>query len=129
MMKTKHAVTIAATAAMLLMGTSAKAQLVEIDWDASGHFERAIEVAPGKFAELCGKLTKGQVVAWSFKGREPLNFNIHYHEGKSVVFPAKQDKVASSDGELQVPVDQDYCWMWDNKTSAKATLMVTLHRH
>ncbi|RQP21800.1 hypothetical protein [Piscinibacter terrae] len=113
---------------MLLIGTGARAELIEIDWDASGHFERAIDVAPGKFAELCGKLTKGQAIAWSFKGHEPLNFNIHYHEGKNVVFPAKQDKVASSDGELQVPVDQDYCWMWDNKTSAKSTLMVTLHR-
>ena len=115
--------------AMLLGAPSAHAQLVEISWDAKGGFERALDVAPGKFVELCGKLAKGQSIAWSFKGREPMDFNIHYHEGKNVVFPAKQNQTASLDGELKVPVDQDYCWMWENKSSTSAPLTVSLHRH
>lgn len=32
-------------------------------------------------------------------------------EGKTVAFPVKKDRTAAFDGELQVGVDQDYCWM------------------
>jgi hypothetical protein len=106
----------------------AHAQLVHIEWGASGAFERSLTIAPAKFVEVCGKLAKGQSIAWWFKGEQPLNFNIHYHEGKNVVFPAKQDKVSSLDGTLAVPVDQDYCWMWENKGSATAPLSLTLRR-
>ena len=114
-------------AAMAPLAT-AHAQLVEIQWDGSGGFERSLTVAPGKFAEVCGKLTKGQSIAWSFKGQQAMNFNIHYHEGKSVVFPVKQDNVASLDGTLSVPIDQGYCWMWENKSSTPASAVLTLHR-
>ena len=118
-----------AAASLLFAATPvAHAQLFDIGWDTSGGFERAFEVAPGKFAELCGKLSKGQSVAWSFQSREPLDFNIHYHEGKKVVFPAKQGSTASLEGELKVPVDHDYCWMWENKAVAATTVTVKLRR-
>ena len=55
-----------------------------------------------------------------------MNFNIHYHEGSSVVFPAKQDQTASLEGKLEVPADQDYCWMWENGSGAKGTSSVIL---
>ena len=112
----------------LIPATPARADLIKISWDASGGFERVLDIAPGAFAEVCGRLTKGQAVAWSFKSRQGLNFNIHYHAGKKAVFPAKQDQIATLDGELKVPVDQDYCWMWENKASQKATLRLTLRR-
>ena len=124
-----HRLSAAVLASLLLTAASvAHAQLVDIGWDASGGFERAFEVAPGKFAEACGKLSKGQSVAWSFQSREPLDFNIHYHEGKKVVFPAKQGSTASLEGELKVSVDHDYCWMWENKASAATTVTVKLRR-
>jgi hypothetical protein len=108
---------------------SAATELVEIEWNASNAFERTIDVGPGKFAELCGKLTKDQSIAWSFKAPQPLDFNIHFHEGKNVVFPVKRAQVAALEGEWKVVVDQDYCWMWENKSAAKASVTVELHRH
>ena len=74
------------------------------------------------------RLTHGHTVAWSFKSPSALNFNVHYHEGQKVVFPEKKDAVAELRGELKVPVDQDYCWMWSNKTGAAATRTVQLQR-
>ncbi len=115
-------------AASALSARPARAELVEIQWDPSGGFERSLTVAPGKFAEVCGKLATGQSIAWSFKGRQPMNFNIHYHEGKSVVFPAKQDEVASLDGTLNVPLAHDYCWMWENKSATAASVQLTLRK-
>lgn len=104
------------------------AELAEIQWNASNTFEHAIDVAPGRFAELCGKLTKGQAVGWSFRAVQPLDFNIHFHEGENVVYPVTQAQVAALDGELKVAADQEYCWMWQNKSDAKADLRVELHR-
>lgn len=120
---------VAAAATTSLATTAARAEVVEIVWDSSGSFQRAIEIEPGKFAEVCGRLRKGQSVAWSFRSRAPMNFNIHYHEGSSVAFPAKQDQTSSLEGKLEVQTDQDYCWMWENGPRAKVTLSVVLRRH
>jgi hypothetical protein len=114
--------------ALAVIATSAKAALVDIAWDATGRFETDTSIAPGKFAEVCGRLAKGQSVAWSFKGDRPMNFNIHYHEDKLVVFPAKQDDASDAQGRLVVGADQDYCWMWTNMGDASAQLRLTLQR-
>jgi hypothetical protein len=116
----------AATSA--IVAVPSRAQLVEIQWDAGGIFERSLDIAPAKFVEVCGKLAKGQSIGWSFKGQQPMNFNIHYHEGKKVVFPIKKNDTTSMDGTLAVPVDQDYCWMWENKGSTPAPISLTLRR-
>ena len=106
----------------------ARAQLVEIEWDSAGTFERSLTVAPAKFVEVCGKLFKAQSIDWTFTGQQPLNFNIHYHEGKKVVFPARQDNAASLRGTLGVPVSQHYCCMWENKSGAPAPITLRLRR-
>jgi Cu/Ag efflux protein CusF len=103
-------------------------ELIHIQWDATGQFSQPLTVAPARFVEVCGKLAKGQSIVWSFDGQVPLNFNIHYHEGQNVVFPAKQDGVASLSSTLSVPLDQDYCWMWENKASAPAVVALKLKR-
>lgn len=120
---------VAAAATTSVGTTAARAEVLEIVWDTSGGFERAVEIGPGEFAEVCGRLRKGQSVAWSFRSGVRMNFNIHYHEGSSVVFPAKQDQSASLDGKLEVVTDQDYCWMWENGSGGKETLSVVLRRH
>jgi hypothetical protein len=114
-------------AGLLALGT-ARAELVDIAWAANGRFEHSAVVAPAQFVELCGKLAKGQTVVWSFTGAQPMDFNIHYHQGKQVVFPAKQSGVAALEGKLLAPLDQDYCWMWTNKTAAAVALTVRLQR-
>jgi hypothetical protein len=85
-----------------------------------------LTVPPGKFAELCGALKPGQNVTWSFEAKSALNFNIHYHVGKEVRFPAQIDRTQGAQGELQVDAAQDYCWMWTNKTVIPTTLKVDL---
>ena len=106
----------------------ALADIVDIAWDADGRFERSMTVAPGKFAELCGKLPAGLQVGWNFQASAPLDFNVHYHVGKEVVFPSKLTAVASAKDTLATKIDQDYCWMWSNTTTASATFTVKLRR-
>jgi hypothetical protein len=107
---------------------AAASPLTEIAWDSGGRFERTLDLPPGEFAELCGKLSKGQSVDWSFKSATPLDFNIHYHKGKQVVYPAKHGNTAGLAGKLKVSLDQEYCWMWENTNAAGATLIAKLRR-
>ena len=119
---------ILAAIATLVFSDLAQAELVPVKWDAHGHFVREFRIEPGKFVEACEKLPRGTQVAWRFQSAVPLNFNVHYHEGKDVHFPAKKDQVAALDGTLKVELEQDYCWMWSNKSAGPAVLQVTLKR-
>ena len=108
--------------------TGVGADVIDIQWDANGRFERSVNVAPGKFAEVCGKLPAGLKVRWDFDAGMPLDFNVHYHVGKEVVFPSKLTAVAAAKDVLDTKIDQDYCWMWSNKSASAATITVKLQR-
>jgi hypothetical protein len=121
-----HTLTVAA--AVLALCDSAAAQMVPVEWDAAGQFSKELAVPPGKFVEACEKLHKGIKVTWSFEAAAPLDFNVHYHEGKQVRFPAKKNQVAKDEGTLTTQLEQDYCWMWTNKGAADATLRLRLSK-
>ncbi len=126
----RFALRLAATMVLVVASvtTTAMADVVDIAWDAGGLFERKLSVAPGKFAELCGKLPAGLKIGWNFEASAPLDFNVHYHVGKEVVFPSKLTGVITAKDTLATKIDQDYCWMWSNKSAASATIMVKLQR-
>lgn len=116
-------------AALALPGVAlASSHIVDIAWSPDGRFAHKTHIAPGKFVEVCGKLTVGEGVRWNFASAAPVDFNIHYHVGKEAVFPAKQAQVSSGRDTLNVTVAQDYCWMWTNKSTAPVSLTVDLAR-
>jgi hypothetical protein len=104
------------------------AQIAEIAWDAAGRFEREMQVAPGKFGEVCGRLAKGQRVAWRFEAGAPLDFNIHHHIGQDVHYSENRRAQREAAGSLDVASEQDYCWMWSNKGAAPVVLRLSLTR-
>lgn len=112
----------------LACATASSAELVDIKWSASGTFSSTVTVPPSKFAEVCGALEPGESVRWTFAGDRPLDFNVHYHVGKEVRYPAKQDAVATAEGRLDVTERQSYCWMWSNRGALEARLRLTLAR-
>ena len=113
---------------VLVAAASAHAEVVDIRWSADGRFTHQGTIAAGKFVELCGKLPAGLKVRWDFDASTPVDFNLHYHLGKEVVFPNKLSAVANAKDTLDTKIEQDYCWMWSNKSAAPATLSVTLQR-
>jgi hypothetical protein len=115
-------------ATLLALHGPSRADVIEIDWGPQQRFERSVPIAPGRFAELCGKLAAGTTVAWQFESAEALDFNIHYHEGKAVHYPEKRSATARGEGRLQAKIEQDYCWMWTNKSPRPAALKVQLAR-
>ena len=116
------------TAALLLVlavPLAASAEIVEIKW-VDGTFTHKAGIAPKKFIEVCGKQKMGDSVAWQFKGSTETDFNIHYHVGKDVSYPENRKGVASAEGSLLAPLDQDYCWMWTNRSAQLLEMEVSL---
>lgn len=112
--------------ALSLLSGAARAELIELGWSDAGRFERQLSVAPGKFAEICGPLKAGQKIDWNYRSDAPLNFNIHYHLGKEVHYPARVEQSAQQQGSLAVQSAQDYCWMWSNKSRQAVQLSLEL---
>ena len=121
-------ISVLISVATLVSAPVARAEIITITWEKAGRFGRVFAVMPGKFLEVCGKLSKGESVAWSFRAGAPVDFNVHYHEGKQVVYPDKRDASVSAHGNLAVAVNQDYCWMWSNKGQASVTVSLDMSR-
>jgi hypothetical protein len=127
-LRRRAAAGVFAGAALWLGAGTAGAEVIDLQWKDGGHFERSLTIAPGKFAEICGPLQPGQSIRWSFKADRAVNFNIHYHVGQDVRYPAKNDQIVSLQGDLAVDSKQDYCWMWVNKTATGTKLTVAMTR-
>lgn len=116
--------------ALLLLAAAAGARtaVVDIQWSGDGRFSHATTVAAGNFVEVCGNLPAQVIVRWEFEASSALDFNVHYHAGKDVVFPSKLSAVTNAKDTLDTKIEQAYCWMWSNKTSLPVTLSVRLQR-
>lgn len=114
--------------ALVAIASNASADVIEVVWTASGKFERSVSVGPGQFAEVCDKLPAGAKVRWDFEASAPLDFNVHYHVGKDVVFPSRLSAVSTATGTLAATIEHDYCWLWSNKSAAAASIKVRLQR-
>ncbi len=111
--------------AALMLPVAASAEIVDLKWNGDAFAHKA-SIAPKKFLEVCGKLKKGDGVSWQFKGSAPTDFNIHYHVGKDVSYPENRKQIASAEGVLSAPLDQDFCWMWSNRASEAIDVEVNL---
>jgi len=74
---------------------------------------RAHPIAPYDWHEECLHLEAGDRVEFTFESTEPVDFNIHYHEGNAVVMPIVRDKTRADAGIFTPPAAQDYCLMWE----------------
>jgi hypothetical protein len=105
---------------------AANAGVVELSWDAQGMFKHEAEIKAGGILEVCGKLPAKLNIDWSFKSSPALESNIHFHQGKKVVFPAKHEAKESLSERFVTKVAKDYCWMWANRSDKMAQLSLNL---
>jgi len=113
--------------ATLALASNASAEIVDLKWK-DGAFSHKSSIAPKKFLEVCGKLSKGENIGWRFNGSAPADFNIHYHVGNDVVYPEQRKGVANAESTLVVPLDQDFCWMWSNRGATPIEIELNLSR-
>lgn len=74
---------------------------------------RAHSLPSYQIHEECLKLAPGDRVEYGYESTEPVDFNIHFHEGKAVVTPVMREKSRAHAGIYAVPIAQDYCLMWE----------------
>ncbi|KAB2844656.1 MAG: hypothetical protein F9K47_02835 [Burkholderiales bacterium] len=103
-------------------------QLVDLQWSTQGHFRHTATLQPGAVLEVCGPLEAGMVVNWSFTADQPLESNVHYHEGERVTYPAKHPPLQKLDARLVVDGKHEFCWMWRNRQNAAVALELELRR-
>ena len=61
------------------------------------------------------------------RATEPVDFNVHYHEGKAVVMPLVARKVARGRRRVsRVQIAQDYCLMWEAGAAGAVTPITVL---
>ncbi|MEO7744442.1 MAG: hypothetical protein ABIR98_16010 [Usitatibacter sp.] len=72
---------------------------------------------PGKVHEECLRLEAGDKRKFRWQANVPVDFNVHYHEGKEVFFPVKRDGKRGDGGTFTAKIAHDYCWMWTAKSA------------
>lgn len=68
---------------------------------------------PYELHEECVLLMPGDRVDYAFESTQPVDFNIHFHEGKTVVMPVVREKSRGDAGMYAPPIAQHYCLMWE----------------
>ena len=71
------------------------------------------KINPFERHEECMKLVPGDWLVYRFAAQRPVDFNIHYLDGKSVIMPLSRDKVTEDDDTFRPLVAQDYCLTWE----------------
>jgi hypothetical protein len=110
---------------------AARAEIVEIEWKKVGArevFSHEMSLVEKKVSEVCGDFKKGDLVKWRFAALAPLDFNIHYHEGKKVEYLALLRAVRADENTFTAPIDQTYCWMWTNTGKHAASFSMSVSR-
>jgi len=70
------------------------------------------EIRPNEWHEECLRLKPGDRVDYTFESTEPVEFNIHFHEGAAVVMPVVRENSRGDAGVFAPPLAHDYCLMW-----------------
>ena len=71
------------------------------------------KINPFEQHEECLRLIPGDWLVYRFTAQRPVDFNIHYHEGKSVIMPLSRDKATEDDATFRPLVAQGYCMVWE----------------
>lgn len=76
--------------------------------------ETEVALAPSKLHEECMELVPHDVLFYSFKASDPVDFNVHYHEAGNITYPVSKKNTAGEEGKYYAEKEQYYCLMWTN---------------
>ena len=70
-------------------------------------------INPFELHEECAAMAPGDWLSYRFEAQRPVAFNIHYHDGKTVIMPVARDNVLTADDTFRALIAQEYCLMWE----------------
>lgn len=87
-----------------------------------------VNLKPGEIHEACFPAKNPEKIRYQFNASGAINFNIHYHEGKKVSYPIKQNAVMSTQGIFTPSLPQFYCMMWQNIQKSAVNINFKAHK-
>jgi hypothetical protein len=86
-------------------------------------------ISMGQSYEECIELYPNQVMHYSFKASQNVNFNIHYHGMEGRKYAIKKNEISSFSGELVCnemsfydKEQENFCMIWTNLNESDAKL-------
>lgn len=70
-------------------------------------------INPFELHEECVRMEPGDWLVYRFTAQRPVDFNIHYREGKTMIMPVSHDDTTAEDGAFRPLAAQDYCLVWE----------------
>jgi hypothetical protein len=58
-------------------------------------------------------LDSGERIAYRFEARQPVAFNVHFHDGNAVIMPVASDSTTSESGDFTADRKEVYCLTWE----------------
>lgn len=74
-----------------------------------------VVLKPQRAHEECFRLESQQRMQYTFSAEVPIQFNLHYHAGREVVYPIKSEGVTEQRGNYVAATAQEYCLMWTSR--------------
>ena len=81
-----------------------------------------VSLAPFEFQELCYELVPQDRIEIDFRSDQPVDFDIHYHDGLSIRFPVKLSHTTVHKSQFIAAEKRSYCLMWFNRGLVPAAL-------
>jgi len=94
--------------ALLLCACTAALVTADAPKDVHGH-----RIAPFEWHDECMHMAAGDRVEYAFESSAPVDFNIHYREGKMVIMPLVRERTRADAGVFAPLSAQDYCLTWE----------------
>ena len=85
-----------------------------------------IRSGPAPAPKSASSFPAAQSIGYAFESSAPVDFNIHFHRGKEVVYPVKADAIPRMDDRFTAPSTEEFCLMWTNRTLEMVTVKGTL---
>jgi hypothetical protein len=98
------------------------AVLAAIAADAAAGDAFRLKIDAGKFDEHCLKIDAGRTIAYRFEADGAVDFNIHHHRGKDVLYPVKRAAARRIDATFRAESTDEYCLMWENRGAFAVTV-------
>jgi hypothetical protein len=71
------------------------------------------ELAPYAAIEECIALEPGERIAYRFDARQPVAFNVNFHDSNAVIMQVSSDGTTSESGDFTADRKEVYCLMWE----------------
>jgi hypothetical protein len=81
-----------------------------------------VSLAPFEFRELCVALADKQKIEIEFQSGQPVEYDIHYHDGFTIRYPVRLTDVKTHADHFVAKSKRAYCLMWFNRGLEETSL-------